>query len=87
MFLYLLKEVACCVLLAATLVLLIGAGVLAWKAAGSLAVGLRHAHGRLTQGRFSEVLTLGWRHPILTFPPAWQSARVAVEPELPSKIA
>ena len=87
MFLYLLKEVACCVLLAAALVVLIGASVLAWKAAGAVVGGIRYASGRLTQGRLSEVLTLGWPHPILTFQPAWQSARVAVEPELPAKIA
>ncbi len=41
--LYLLKELACCALLAAALVVLMGASVLAWKAAGKLVGGIRYA--------------------------------------------
>lgn len=84
---YFLKEIACCVLLAAALVLLVGAGVLVWKAAGSLVGGIRYARGRLTQGRLSEAFLLGRRHVILALPSVWRSARAAVEPELTSKIA
>jgi hypothetical protein len=85
MFLYFLKEAACCVLLAAALVVLIGAGVLAWKATGTLVGGIRHAHARLAQGRLSEVFLSSNRHAILTFSPVLQSARTAGEPELASK--
>ena len=78
MFLYLLKELACCVLLAAALVLLIGAGVLVWKAARGLVGGIRYAHGRMAQGRLLEVFVPGRRHATLTLVPVLQSARVAV---------
>ena len=85
MFLYLLKEVACCVLLAAALVVLIGASVLAWKAAGK---GIRYAHGRLAQGRLLEVFVPGRRHATLTLVPVLQSARAAAgESGLASKTA
>jgi hypothetical protein len=85
--LYLLKELACCILLAAALVVLIGASVLAWKAAGSLADGIRYVRGRLTQGRLSEVFVPGKRHAILTLLPVLQSARAAGESALVSKTA
>lgn len=48
MALYLLKEVALCALLSATLVGFTGGGVLAWKAAGRLVGGIRQARTRLT---------------------------------------
>ncbi|MDP9262730.1 MAG: hypothetical protein M3O85_00245 [Acidobacteriota bacterium] len=85
--LYLLKELACCVLLAVALVVLIGAGVLAWKATGKLVGGVRYAHTRLAQRRWSEVLVPGRRHAILTLVPVLQSARAGGESDLASKIA
>jgi len=85
--LYLLKELACCVLLAAALVVLIGAGVLAWKATGKLVDGIRYAHARLAERRWSEVLVPGKRPVILTLVPVLQSVRAGGESELASKIA
>jgi hypothetical protein len=88
MFFYLLKELACCVLLAAALVVLIGAGVLAWKAAGRMVGGIRHAHAHLTQGRLLEVFFPGPRHATLTLVPVLQSTRAAAgESGLTSKTA
>jgi hypothetical protein len=88
MFLYLLKELACCVLLAAALVLLIGAGVLVWKAARSLAGGIQYARVRLARGRLSEVFVPGRRQATLTLVPVLQAARVAaVDSVLASKTA
>lgn len=84
---YLLKELACCVLLAAALVVLIGASVLAWKAAGAMVGGIRYARTRLLQGRLLEVVPLGKRHAILAFPSALQSARAGGESELASRTA
>jgi hypothetical protein len=87
MFFYFLKELACCVLMAAALVVLIGAGVLAWKATGKLAGGVRYARARLAQRRLSEVALSSNRHALLTFQPALPSARAAGESELASKTA
>ena len=85
--LYLLKELACCVLLAVALGVVIGAGVLAWKATGKLVGGIRYAHARLAQRRWSEVLVPGKRHAILTLVPVLQSVRAGGEVELTSKTA
>lgn len=85
--LYLLKELACCVLLAAALVVLIGAGVLAWKATGKLVGGIRYAHAHLTQGRLSEGFAPGQRPTILTLLPVLQSVRAGGESELAAKTA
>ena len=85
--LYLLKEVACCVLLAAALVVLMGASVLAWKAAGKLAGGIRYARTRLLEGRRWEEVLFGKRHAGLTLLPVRQSAKVGGESELASKTA
>lgn len=85
--LYLLKELACCALVAAALVVLIGAGVLAWKAVGTLVGGIRYARVRLTQGPVSEVVLSSKRHAILTFSPALQWASAAVQAKLNSNTA
>jgi len=85
--LYLLKELAVCVLLATALVVLIGAAALAWRATGKLVGGIRYARARLTEGHLSEVFLLGRRHALLAFPSGLQSARPAGRPELTSKTA
>lgn len=85
--LYLLKEVACCVLLAAALVVLMGASVLAWKAAGKLAGGIRYARTRLLEGRRLEEVLFGKRQAGLTLLPVRQSAKAGGESELASKTA
>lgn len=85
--LYLLKELACCALLAAALVVLMGASVLAWKAAGKLVGGIRYARTRLLEGRLLEGVLFGKRHTSLTLVPVLQSARAGGESELASKTA
>jgi hypothetical protein len=85
--LYLLKEFACCALLAAALVVSMGAGVLAWKAAGTMVGGIRYARTRLLEGRLLEDVLFGKRHAILPLPSAWRSARPAGESQLASKTA
>jgi len=84
---YLLKELACCVLLAAALAVLIGASVLAWKAAGAMVGGIRFARTRLLQGRRLEDVLFGKRRAILTLLPVLQPARAVRESELASKTA
>jgi hypothetical protein len=84
---YLLKELACCALLAAALAVLMGTSVLAWKAAGKLAGGIRYARVRLTQRRLLEVVPFQKRHAILSRLSAWRSARSGAESELASKTA
>lgn len=91
MVLYLLKEIACCVLVAAALVVLIGAAVLVckatWMATWKVVGGVRYAHARLAQARLSGVVPLGPRHASLTFPSVWRSGRASGERELASKTA
>ena len=85
--LYLLKEVACCALLAAALVVLMGASVLAWKAAGTVVGGIRYARTRLLEGRRLEEVLFGKPHTSLTLVPVLQSNRAGGESELASKTA
>lgn len=84
---YFLRELACCVLLATALVVLLGASVLAWKAAGTAIGGIRYARTRLLEGRLLEDVLFGKRHAILTRLPILQSARAGVEFEPASKTA
>lgn len=85
--LYLLKELAGCVLLAAAMVSLMGAGVLAWKSVGAVVSGIRHARTRLLEGRLLEDVLFGKRHTILTLQPALGSAKAGGESELASRTA
>ena len=86
MALYLLEEVACCVLVAVALVLFIGGSVLAGKAGVRLAGGIWQTGARLAQGHRSEVAFPGDRHAILAFPSSLKSARAfTVELGLHSK--
>lgn len=84
---YLLKELACCALLAAALAVLMGTSVLAWKAAGKLAGGIRYARVRLLEGRLLEEVLFGKPHTSLTLLPVLQSARAGGESEAASKTA
>ena len=85
MALYLLEEVACCVLVAVALVLFIGGSVLAGKAGVRLAGGIWQTGARLAQGYRSEVAFPGDRHAISAFPSSLKSARAAAEPGLNSR--
>ena len=76
MALYLLKELACCALLAAALVVLMGVAVLTWKAAGTVVGGIRYARIRLLEGRLLEDVLFGKRHAILALRPVLGSAQV-----------
>lgn len=73
---YLLKELACCALLATALAVLVGASMLAWKTAETAVGGIRYARTRLLEGRLFEDVLFGKRHAIRALRSVLQSARV-----------
>lgn len=84
MLLYLLKELACCAIVAVTLAVFIGGCLLTWRVGRTLAGGIWQTGARLAHGRMTEAAPSRSRHTALTFPSVLRPARSGVGLELNS---